>query len=69
MDWPPTQEVSLIRVRFIMYIENLLKIKIQSVLLGNPRVGLVASRVYFNALITQISLKVDWIGPQRKKSV
>ena len=52
-----------------MYIENLLKIKIQSVLLGNPQMGLVAGRVYFNALITQISLKVDWIGPQRKKSV
>ena len=52
-----------------MYIENLLKVEIQSVLLGNLRVGLVASRVYFNALITQISLKVDWIGPQRKKSV
>ena len=31
--------------------------------------GLVAGRVYFDALITQISLKVDWIGPQRKKSV
>ena len=32
-------------------------------------VGLVAGRVYFDELITQISLKVDWIGPQRKKSV
>ena len=69
MDWPPTQEVSLIGIGVIEYIENLLKVEIQSVLLGNPRVGLVASRVYFDALITQISLKVDWIGPQRTKSV
>ena len=63
------QEVSLIRAEVIKYIENLLKVEIQSVLLGNPRVGLVAGRVYFDALIIQISLKVDWIGPQRKKSV
>ena len=69
MDRPPTQEVSLIQVGVIKDIENLLKVEIQSVLLGNPRVVLVAGRVYFDALITQISLKVDWIGPQRKKSV
>ena len=52
-----------------MYNKNLLKLKIQSDLLGNPRVGLVAGRVYFNVLITHIILKVDYIGPQRKKSV
>ena len=69
MNWPPTQEVSLIRAGVIKYIENLLKVEIQSVLLGNPQMGLVAGRVYFDALITQIILKVDWIGPQRKKSV
>ena len=60
---PQTQEVSLIWVRFIKYIKNLLKIEIQSVLLGNPRVELVAYRVYFDDLITHIILKVDWIGP------
>ena len=64
MDWPPTQEVSLIRVGFIMYNENHLKLEIQSVLLGNPRVELVTGRVYFDSLITHIILKVDWIGPQ-----
>ena len=42
-----------------MYIENLLKIEIQSALLGNPRVELVASRVCFDELITQIILGVD----------
>ena len=66
LNWLPTQEVGLIRVRVIKYIE---KIKIHSVLLGNPRVKLVARRVYFDELITQIILGVDWIGPQRKKLV
>ena len=42
-------------------------LKIQSVLLGNPQLGLVTGRVYFDELITSIVLKVDWIGPQRKK--
>ena len=65
----PTQEASLIRIGVKMYTENLLKIEIQSALLGNPRVGLVASRVCFDELITQIILGVDWIGSQRKKSV
>ena len=37
VDWSLTQEVNLIRVGFIKYIENLLKMEIQSVLLGNPR--------------------------------
>ena len=37
------QEVSLIWVEVIMYNKNLLKIKIQSVLLRNPQVGLVAA--------------------------
>ena len=60
---------SKILERFIIYIENHFKLKIRSVLLGNPRVGLVASRVYFDDLIIQISLKVNWIGPQRKISV
>ena len=60
---------SKILERFIIYIENHFKLKIRSGLLGNPRVGLVASRVYFDDLIIQISLKVDWIGPQCKISV
>ena len=51
-----------------MYNKNLLKLKIQSDLLGNPRVGLVAGRVYFDILITHIILKVDCIGPQRKNN-
>ena len=74
VDWIGPQRkiwvgVSIIWVGVIKYIENLLKIEIESVLLGNPRVRLVAGRVYFDALITQIILKVDWIGPQRKKLV
>ena len=52
-----------------MYHQNHLKLEIESVLLGHPRVGFVAGRVYFDDLITQIILKVDRIGPQRKKSV
>ena len=52
-----------------MYNESHLKFEIQSVLLENLRVRLVVGRVYFDALITQIILKVDYIGPQRKKSV
>ena len=44
-------------------------IKIQSVLLVNPRMGLVVGDVHFNELFTRNILKVDWIGPQRKKSV
>ena len=55
--------------RFLIYIKNHFKLKIRSVLLGNPRVRLVASRVYFDDLIIQISLKVDRISPQRKISV
>ena len=66
---PQRKKVSSIRVGVIMYNETHLKFEIQSVLLGNPRVGLVSGRVYFDALITHIILKVDCIGPQRKKSV
>ena len=55
--------------RVALGIKNLLKLEIQSVPLGNSRVGLVAGRVYFDELITQIILKTDWIGPERKKSV
>ena len=63
------QEIRLIPVGVIMYNKNHLKLEIRSVLLGYSRVGLVAGRVYFNDLITHIILKVDWIGPQRKKLV
>ena len=39
-------------------MKNHLKLQIQSVLLGNLGMGLVAGRVYFDELITHISLKV-----------
>ena len=44
-------------------------IEIQSVLMENPRMGLVAGHVHFDEFFTQNILRVDWIGPQRKKSV
>ena len=52
LNWPLTQKVNLICVEFIKYMENLLKMEIQSVLLENPLVELVAGRFYFNELIT-----------------
>ena len=53
--------------RVALGIKNLLKLEIQSVPLGNFRVGLVAGRVYFDELITQIILKTDWIAPRTQE--
>ena len=47
---------SLIRVGFIKYIENFLKIEIQSVLMGNPRVGLVPCVKFAKCIVSNRGL-------------